>query len=130
MTKRIALSLQRRDRDLVLHARETGTIIRTPDGRFFERHEAIDEYSRWALVQHDAVAPLELTEEVDENGVASPTARKDRIRARLSHFYFKDAVNPVTPAELAAAHHDGHAAEALDSAERPALETGEHAGQH
>ncbi len=130
VTKRIALSLQRRDRDLVLHARETGTIIRTPDGRFFERHEAIDPDTRWVLVQHDVVAPLELTQEVDENGVASPTARKDRVRARLSHFYFKDAVNPVTPAELAAAHHDGHAAEALESQERPALDSGERAGQH
>jgi ubiquinol-cytochrome c reductase cytochrome b subunit len=25
----------------------------------------------------------------------------------LSHFYFKDRVAPVTPAELAAAHHHG-----------------------
>ena len=39
VTKRICLSLQRRDRDTVLHGRETGTIVRTPDGRFFERHE-------------------------------------------------------------------------------------------
>jgi ubiquinol-cytochrome c reductase cytochrome b subunit len=130
VTKRIALSLQRRDRDLVLHARETGTIIRTPDGRYFERHEAIDEYTRWTLVQHEAVAPLELTEEVDENGVASPTRRKDRARAAVSRFYFKDAVNPVTPAELAAAHHDGHAAEAIEAgdAERTGIESG--AGQH
>ena len=39
VTKRICLSLQRRDRDTVLHGRETGTIIRQPDGRFFERHD-------------------------------------------------------------------------------------------
>ncbi len=127
VTKRICLSLQRRDRDLVLHARESGTIIRTPDGRFFERHEAIDDFERWELVQHEPTAPLQLTEDIDLNGVASPTARKDRVRARLSRFYFKDSVNPVTPAELAAAHHDGHAAEALEAApqqEPTAIETG------
>ena len=33
----------------------------------------------------------------------------------MSHFYFKDAVNPVTPAELAAAHHDGQHAEAIEA---------------
>jgi len=130
VTKRIALSLQRRDRDLVLHARESGTIIRTPEGRYFERHEPIDEYTRWNLVQHEAVAPLELSEDVDENGVASPSRRRDRIRARLSHFYFKDAVNPVTPAELAAAHHDGHAAEALDAAESERVELESGAAEH
>ncbi len=131
VTKRICLSLQRRDRDLVLHARETGSIIRTPDGRFFERHEPIDEHERWALVQHEMVAPLQLTEDIDLNGVASPTARKDKLRARVSRFYFHDAVNPVTPAELAAAHHDGHVTEALAAAadgEHAAIETG--AGEH
>ncbi len=59
--------------------------------------------------------PLELTPDVDENGVARPAARKDRLRAKVSHFYFKDAVNPVTPAELAAAHHDGQHAEAIEA---------------
>ena len=43
----------------------------------------------------------------DANGVAAKHARSERIRARLSHFYFKDRVAPVTPAELAAAHAHG-----------------------
>ena len=116
MTKRICLSLQRRDRDMVLHARESGTIIRTAHGGYFERHDGIDEFERWPLVQHEAVAPLELPAGTDANGVASPTARSERLRARLSHFYFKDAVNPVTPAELAAAHPGPHEEEV------PALE--------
>ena len=115
VTKRICLSLQRRDRDLALHSRESGRILRGADGSFHERHDALTEHERWILVQHEAVAPLQLTAEVDENGVARPAARKDRLRAKLSHFYFKDAVNPVTPAELAAAHHDGHQAEALEA---------------
>jgi ubiquinol-cytochrome c reductase cytochrome b subunit len=115
VTKRICLSLQRRDRDLVLHGRETGRIIRTADGRFFEQHEALDPYTRWNLVQHDVHRPLELGAATDENGVASPTARKEKLRARLSHFYFSDRIEAPTPAELAAAHHDGHGAEAIES---------------
>ena len=58
VTKRICLSLQRRDRDTVLHGRETGTIVRTPDGRFFERHDTELTPDQWILVQHEPVAPL------------------------------------------------------------------------
>lgn len=128
VTKRICLSLQRRDRDLVLHGRETGHIIRTADGKFFERHEPLDEYTRWNLVQHEKQEVFELESGVDEHGVASPTARKDRLRAALSRFYFSDRIDPVTPAELAAAHHDGHETEAIEAApeaaeSRPGLET-------
>ena len=74
VTKRICLSLQRRDRDTVLHGRETGTIVRTPDGRFFERHDTELTPDQWILVQHEPVAPLELEPAVDENGVARPAA--------------------------------------------------------
>ncbi|MBT9254761.1 ubiquinol-cytochrome c reductase cytochrome b subunit [Phycicoccus sp. KQZ13P-1] len=131
VTKRVCLSLQRRDRDTVLHGRESGTIIRTPDGRFFERHEAGLPEDQWILVQHEAVAPLELEPEVDEHGVARPAARKDRMRARLSRFYFQDAVNPVTPAELAAAHHHGHETEAIEGSQAAGeIESAETAGRH
>ncbi|HEY7721149.1 MAG TPA: ubiquinol-cytochrome c reductase cytochrome b subunit [Pedococcus sp.] len=127
ITKRICLSLQRRDRDLVLHGRETGRIIRTAEGRFFEKHEPVDAYTRWNLVQHEQHQPLQLEAGVDENGVASPTARKDRLRAKVSQFYFGDRVEPVTPAELEAAHHDGHHAEAIEHEPRggaPLVEVG------
>ncbi|MEO6019886.1 MAG: ubiquinol-cytochrome c reductase cytochrome b subunit [Knoellia sp.] len=116
VTKRICLSLQRRDRDLALHSRESGRIMRGADGSFHERHDALTEHERWILVQHEPVAPLQLMPDVDENGVARPAARKDRLRAKVSKFYYKDAVNPVTPAELAAAHHDGQHAEAIEAA--------------
>ena len=115
VTKRICLSLQRRDRDLVLHGRETGRIVRAADGRFFEMHEPLDPYTRWNLVQHEVQRPLELEADMDGNGVASPTARKDKARARLSRFYFSDRIEAATPEELAAAHHDGHGHEAIES---------------
>ena len=43
VTKRICLGLQRRDRDLVLHGRETGRIVRLPHGEMIEVHEPISE---------------------------------------------------------------------------------------
>ena len=107
VTKRICLSLQRHDRDKVLHGRESGTIIRTAEGRFFEKHEPLDEYERYGLVQQEVLEPLVLGSQTDSNGVAAKHARSERIRAKLSHFYFKDRVAPVTPAELAAAHQHG-----------------------
>jgi ubiquinol-cytochrome c reductase cytochrome b subunit len=129
VTKRICLSLQRRDRDLVLHGRETGRIVRAADGRFFEMHEPVDPYTRWNLVQHEVQRPLELEAETDGNGVASPTARKDKARARLSRFYFSDRIEAATPAELEAAHHDGHGHEAIESGNgSPAAESA--AGRH
>ncbi len=118
ITKRICLSLQRADRQKVLHGRETGTIWRSADGGFEEIHAPLSEYERWPLVQHESPQPLAITTEKDANGVDSPLARKDRLRAKVSHFYFSDRVAPPTPAEVEAAHHehDDHG---------PAL-TGEH----
>jgi len=116
ITKRICLGLQRHDRELVLHGRETGTVIRTPEGRFFERHEDLDPYTRWRLVSFDTYRPIEIEPATDANGLVRKGARKDRLRAALSRFYFTDQIHPVTPAELAAAHHDGHGHEALEGA--------------
>ncbi|GAB49499.1 cytochrome bc1 complex cytochrome b subunit [Mobilicoccus pelagius] len=108
LTKRICLSLQRADRDLVLHGKESGRIVRTAGGEFREYHEPLDQYEMWKLVGHESPAPLELTDGKDSRGVATPTARKDKRRAAWSRFFFKDRVAPVTPAELesAHAHHD------------------------
>ncbi|MEO6411579.1 MAG: ubiquinol-cytochrome c reductase cytochrome b subunit, partial [Pedococcus sp.] len=127
VTKRICLSLQRKDRDLVLHGRETGRIVRTADGKFFEQHEPLDEFTRWNLIQHEPHEVLTLEAGTDQHGVASPSARKEKARSALSRFYFTDSINPVTPGELAAAHHDGHGHEAIEAApsseSRPALES-------
>ena len=135
VTKRVCLALQRADRDTVLHGRETGTIIRTPDGKFFERHDTELTPEHWILVQHDAVAPYQIEADVDGNGVSRRAGRADKVRAALSRFYFADAVNPVTPAELAASHHDGHADEAIEAsasggARGIEAQTEERAGQH
>ncbi len=121
VTKRICLSLQRHDRETVLHGRETGTIIRTAEGKFFEMHEPLDPYARYSLVQQEAQEPLAIGSGTDANGVATPAAHKERVRGRLSRFYFTDRVDPVTPAEFMAAQHHGEH-EAISPAEQPDTE--------
>ena len=119
ITKRICMSLQRRDHDLVLHGRESGRVVRTAEGRFFEVHEPLPEDQRWTLVQHERTTPVALAPTVDAHGIPRKSTRRERLRAKVSGFYFADGVQPVTPAELAAAHHDGSAREAIDADQEP-----------
>jgi ubiquinol-cytochrome c reductase cytochrome b subunit len=113
LTKRICLGLQRKDREKVLHGWETGRIFRTADGEVFELHEPLGPHARWVLVQHEPTRPLELPPAVDDNGVRRPGSRLGNMRQAISRFYFQDRVEPVTPAELAAAHHEHHEPAAL-----------------
>jgi ubiquinol-cytochrome c reductase cytochrome b subunit len=124
ITKRICLSLQRKDRDLVLHGHETGRIVRFAHGEYIEVHKPLDEHERWLRVGWEPLRPLEIEPPVDSRGVRRKGYRVDRIRQRLSHVFFEDRVEPVTPAELAAAHsHGSHdALEAAHGAEARELE--------
>jgi len=103
ITKRACLSLQRKDREIVLHGRETGRVVRLPHGEYIEVHEPLDEHEMWKLVDFKTYQPT----------LARPNSRGKitvgaRIRASLSKFYFEDRIAPVTATELAAAHHDHH----------------------
>jgi ubiquinol-cytochrome c reductase cytochrome b subunit len=100
VTKRICLGLQRRDRDLVLHGRETGRIVRLPNGEMIEVHEPISEADRYTLTQHQSRHPLELEPATDANGIPRRSILTSKIRARMSRFYFEDTVDPPTPAEV------------------------------
>jgi ubiquinol-cytochrome c reductase cytochrome b subunit len=55
ITKRLCLSLQRADRDLVLHGRETGRLVRMPNGEFVEVHEPISAEKAWLLTSHEQI---------------------------------------------------------------------------
>ncbi len=117
ITRRICLSLQRKDRDLALHGRETGTIVRTPEGEFYEVHEPLAAHERWTLVQHDTYRPLELngSHGPDGNGVEARHGRAERLRARMSRFFFEERVEPAQPEDL---HHDHAPAELPGGAHR------------
>jgi len=101
ITKRICLSLQRKDREIALHGRETGRIIRMPHGEYIEIHEPLEAFEQWKLVDFKDYQPT----------LARPNAQgkitiRARIRAGLSRFYFEDRIAPVTQSELDAALHD------------------------
>ena len=106
ITRRIALALQRKDREIVLHGVESGRIVRLPHGEYIEVHEPLDEYKRYRLVDFDS--PKVLPAQPDANGKVS---RGEKRRAKLSRFFFEDRVAPVTPAELENAHHHESPAE-------------------
>ncbi len=129
VTKSICLGLQRKDREKVLHGRETGTLVRTATGEFYEVHAPLDAYARWNLVQHDSHRVMAPIEAADANGVRRPGAAWQNAKRRLSSFYFEDRIAPVTPNELAAAHHD-HADHSDDDGSHDALESGAETTQH
>jgi ubiquinol-cytochrome c reductase cytochrome b subunit len=102
-TKRVCLGLQRRDRDKLLHGMETGNILRLPHGEFIEIHAPISDEEKAVLMSKPERLPLPMPEEVDENGVALKGARKARLRAKLSNFFYADNIALPTRAELEAA---------------------------
>jgi ubiquinol-cytochrome c reductase cytochrome b subunit len=103
VTKRLCLSLQRADRELVLHGKETGRLVMMPHGEFVEVHEPISAEKAWLLTQHEQNPPLQL-EEFDAAGVRRPKALKNRLRARLSKAHAV-AVPKATAADLKEIEH-------------------------
>ncbi|MFI6446490.1 cytochrome bc complex cytochrome b subunit [Kitasatospora sp. NPDC050543] len=104
ITKRWCLGLQRRDKDKVLHGRETGVIKRLAHGEFVEVHAQLPQDKLFKLTAHEQPQPIELPAEVDENGVARKTGVLDRTRAKLSQgFYGEGAQIPKPTTEE---HHE------------------------
>ncbi|HEY8788861.1 MAG TPA: cytochrome bc complex cytochrome b subunit [Actinopolymorphaceae bacterium] len=130
VVRRICISLQRKDRQTVLHGYESGTIIRSPEGGFTEMHQPLPINEAYSITAHERQVPAELTPATDANGVAAKGQALSRWRTRLSEFYFGDVVNTPTVAELAEAHEHGdhHAVEiGYGDTSTPALETAEDA---
>jgi len=103
ITKRTCLSLQRKDREIVLHGRETGRIVRLPHGEYIEVHEPLDKYEMYKLVDFKDYRPTV----VRPNKKGKITVGT-RIRAALSRFYFEDRIAPVTQTELNEAQSHNH----------------------
>ncbi|MFF4711639.1 cytochrome bc complex cytochrome b subunit [Streptomyces eurythermus] len=88
VTKRICLGLQRRDREKVLHGRETGIIKRLPHGEFIEVHEPLSQEQLHTLTAHEQYKPAEIGPAVDENGVERKVPASQKLRAKLSNAYY------------------------------------------
>jgi len=108
VTKRACLSLQRKDREMVLHGRETGRVVRLPHGEYIELHEPLDKYELWRLVDFKDYKPtLARPNESGKITVAS------RVRAAISKIYFEDRIAPVSKTEYELAHAE-HAPEVIE----------------
>ncbi|MEU3188575.1 cytochrome bc complex cytochrome b subunit [Streptomyces sp. NPDC006923] len=94
MAKRFALGLQRRDRDTVLHGRETGIIKRLPNGEFVEVHEPVGQEQLHVLTQHDQYQPM------GPRSTGTPETKSavtQRLRARLSRSFYGEGAQIAKP---------------------------------
>jgi ubiquinol-cytochrome c reductase cytochrome b subunit len=94
ITKRICLSLQLADRELVLHGRETGRLLMLPHGEFVEVHEPISPELAWKLTAHEQAPPLAL-EDFDARGVRRAGRLKNKLRKRMSEANAESIAKPT-----------------------------------
>jgi ubiquinol-cytochrome c reductase cytochrome b subunit len=94
ITKRICLSLQRADREKVLHGRETGRLVMLPHGEFIEVHEELTPAQKFTLTQHEQNRALEVPAS-DANGVLNPQGLKGKLRARFSQAHVEQIPAPT-----------------------------------
>jgi ubiquinol-cytochrome c reductase cytochrome b subunit len=107
ITKRICLALQRRERDKLLHGRETGRIRRLPHGEFIEVHEPLDPYHGYTLMARDDYKPLPKPQE-EHDGVRNPAYRKQMLRYKLSRWLYGGHIAKPTREEIEHALEHGH----------------------
>lgn len=97
VAKRWALALQLRDRDKVLHGRETGVIKRLPHGEFIEMHEPLGPAQLYVLTQHEQYRPIELGSPSGQGGPGCARSRTQRLRGRLSRTFYGEGTQIPKP---------------------------------
>ncbi|MDT7847748.1 cytochrome bc1 complex cytochrome b subunit [Streptomyces justiciae] len=100
VTRRICLGLQRRDRDKLLHGRETGRIRRLPHGEFVEVHARLEREQEYSLLSRDVREVLPAPEATDADGVPNPRARKEMLRHRVSRWLYGNQIPKPTREEM------------------------------
>ncbi len=116
ITRRWCISLQRHDNEKLLHGYESGVIMRDAQGGYTEKHLPLPverAYTLTARSRDEVYVPESGT---DDNGVSSPSARKDKVRARLSQLWYGDNIQKPTHEELEEAHHHAELEHAHDVA--------------
>ncbi|WP_423835575.1 cytochrome b [Streptomyces tubbatahanensis] len=113
VTRRICLGLQRKDREKVLHGRETGTIKRLPHGEFVEVHEPLSQAQAHTLTAHEQYEPYEVGPATDKHGVRRKVSPMEKLRARIAAGMFGERAQIAKPSaaeyeEAAGAHALGH----------------------
>ena len=106
ITKRICLSLQRADREAVLHGKETGRLVMLPHGEYIEIHEELSPEKKYALTQHEQPKAIALVTE-DNQGVLNPKGIRAKLQARFSAANAENIAKPTASEvkELESGHH-------------------------
>ena len=94
ITKRICLSLQRADREAVLHGKETGRLVMLPHGEYIEIHEELSPEKKYALTQHEQPKAIALVTE-DNQGVLNPKGIRAKLQARFSAANAENIAKPT-----------------------------------
>jgi ubiquinol-cytochrome c reductase cytochrome b subunit len=115
IARRWCISLQRKDNEVLLHGRETGVIMRDAQGGYTERHEPISASAAYTLTSRDRDEVFVPEQDADSNGVAAPGVGIEKVRARLSQWWYGNNVQKPTAAELEEAHHHAALEEAHDA---------------
>jgi ubiquinol-cytochrome c reductase cytochrome b subunit len=115
ITRRWCISLQRHDNEKILHGYESGIIMRDAQGGYTEKHLPLPAARAYTLTARNRDEVYVPPSEADGNGVASPTARKDKLRARLSAYWYGSNIQKPTRAELEEAHHHAELEHAHDA---------------
>lgn len=88
VAKRCALGLQRRDRDKVLHGRETGVIKRLPHGEFVEVHAPLSQAELHLLTQHEQYTPIAPGSNGNAESLDAGARLSRRLRVRFSRAFY------------------------------------------
>jgi ubiquinol-cytochrome c reductase cytochrome b subunit len=130
VARRWCISLQRADRDRLLHGYESGIIMRSPEGAYAEKHLPIGADEAYTLTARDRDQLVPPPTEEDENGVANRKVRAMRLRSKLSNYWFGASIQKPTAEELEEARH--HAAHELAKHEdgHQHLSGGDYSGEY
>ena len=130
ITRRWCVSLQRHDDALLLHGYETGIVMRSPEGAYSERHLRINAADAYTLTSRDRDSVYSLPAGTDENGVAAPGSRKNKLRAKLSRYFYGSNIQKPTREELEEARHHAEHELAMHSDGHQHLPAGDYSGDY
>jgi ubiquinol-cytochrome c reductase cytochrome b subunit len=130
ITRRWCISLQRHDEGKLLHGYETGVIMRGPDGAYAERHLPINPETAYTLTARDRDTIYTLESGTDGNGVVAPGTRKNKLRAKLSSYFYGSSVQKPTREELEEARHHAEHDLAVHSDGHQHLPGGDYSGDY
>ncbi|HLN77006.1 MAG TPA: cytochrome bc complex cytochrome b subunit [Nocardioidaceae bacterium] len=130
VARRWAISLQRADEARLLHGYETGVIMRSPEGEYTERHLPISRTEAYTLTARDRDEVFALPSGEDANGVPAPHRRSDKLRSKLSKFWFADNIQKPTREEYDEAQHHAEHELAIHAGEAHSADGHQFDGRH